>query len=525
MISAPVARAQQPNAEGTIKAEARLVLVDTVVTDKKGNYVHDLTQKDFKVWEDNKEQNLKSFSYESENGPSANPQRHYVVLFFDNSSMSFDEQARARDAASKFIDNNAGPNRLMAAIEYTGVLRITQNFTANADRLKAAVAGVKSSAVASNTAPPDTNTPVVTTGGIQLASLGSPLGGVPTLSAEAEFGVRGVLYALRSLAKNLATVPGRKTLVMLTAGFQLTAELQSELTATIDACNKYNVAVYPIDVRGLVASVASPTGAELLTPAEPAGARLRTATLTYLEDAVPEPRLIFVQHPGAPPAPGGGGGGTGGGHPGGGSPPGGGSGSHGGSPGGGTPGGTKGTGGTGASGTHPTGGGVPVSSYYNPNYQPQVIVPPFPPSATDNQMALYALATGTGGFVIVNTNDLLGGMEKIAKELSEYYVLGYTPVETPEGSCHTIKVKVERSDTVVRSRSGYCNVKPADLLAGQPAEKALENQATGSQAGTIAASIEAPYFYSSPNTARVNVAMDIPANSIKFEKVKGKQHA
>ncbi|HYA24225.1 MAG TPA: hypothetical protein VEF05_08695, partial [Terriglobales bacterium] len=47
----------------------------------------------------------------------------------------------------------------------------------------------------------------------------------------------------------------------------------------------------------------------------------------------------------------------------------------------------------------------------------------------------------------------------------------------------------------------------------------------GSQAGTIAASIEAPYFYSSPNTARVNVAMDIPANSIKFEKVKGKQHA
>ena len=43
-----------------IRAETRLVLVDAVVTDKKGDYVHDLTIKDFKVWEDNKEQNIKT---------------------------------------------------------------------------------------------------------------------------------------------------------------------------------------------------------------------------------------------------------------------------------------------------------------------------------------------------------------------------------------------------------------------------------------------------------------------------------
>jgi len=519
MVSASAAQAQQSEAAATLKAEARLVLVDTVVTDKKGNYVHDLTQKDFKVWEDNKEQTIKSFSYESENGPSANPQRHYLVLFFDNSSMSFEEQARARDAAAKFIDNNAGPNRLMAAIEYTGVLKITQNFTASADKLKAAVAGIKASSVASNNAPSEANAPVMTTpGGTQIASLGSP-GGVPTLSAEAEFGVRGVLYALRSLAKNLASVPGRKTLVMLTSGFQLTPELQSELTATIDACNKYNVAIYPIDVRGLVAGIVPPSGADLVVPTEPSAARLLTATFNYTEDAIPALHLILVQHGTS----GGGGSSPGGGHSGGGAPSGGGTGTHGGSPGGGTSGGGRGT--TGTTGGTNVGGGYPVSSFYNPAYQPRVIVPPFPPNASDNQMALYALASGTGGFVIVNTNDLLGGMEKIAKELSEYYVLGYTPADTPEGSCHTIKVKVERSDTAVRSRSGYCNVKPADLLAGQPAEKTLENRANGTQPGTVAASIETPYFYSSPNTARVNVAMDIPANSIKFEKVKGKQHA
>lgn len=522
VFSTPAVQAQQEDAAATLKAEARLVLVDTIVTDKKGNYIHDLTQQDFKVWEDNKQQTIKSFSYESENGRSSTPQRHYLVLFFDDSSMEFGDQAQARAAAAKFIDANAGPSRLMAVVEFGGTTRITQNFTASADRLKQVVAGVKGSAVASNAPPADSTVPSIAAPqtGVQVASLGTPPVGMPSLTnAEADFGARTVLLALRDLAKNLASVPGRKTLVMLTSGFPLTPELQSELTATIDACNKYNVAIYPIDVRGLVTPTNLPPHGGQLTvpPVIEQGGRLESATFRYSGDAMPELHLVFIQHSG-----GSGGGGGGGSHPGG--PPGGGSGSggsHGGSPGGGTGTGSRGTGSTGS----PGGTRMPVSNYYNPNYQPSVIIPPFPPSATDNQQVMYALASGTGGFVILNTNDLLGGMDKISKELGEYYVLGYTPADTPEGSCHTLRVKVDRDDTVIRSRSGYCNVKPADLLAGQPAEKQLENQANGTQPGSIAASIQTPYFYTSANTARVNLAMDIPANSIKFDKVKGKQHA
>ena len=52
-LAGDLAQAQQTNAQappqssGVIRAETRLVLVDTVVMDKKGNYVHDLTGKDF----------------------------------------------------------------------------------------------------------------------------------------------------------------------------------------------------------------------------------------------------------------------------------------------------------------------------------------------------------------------------------------------------------------------------------------------------------------------------------------------
>jgi VWFA-related protein len=513
----PAAEAQAVSPATVFKAQTKLVLVDSIVTDKKGNYIRDLTQKNFRVWEDNKEQEVKSFSYESGNASPNNPMKRYLVLFFDNSSMEFGDQSAARQAATKFIDDNAGPNRQMAIADFGGTLRITQNFTADADRLKKVVAGTKFSTVSPNG---------------EVASLGAP----PILSAEADFGARSMLWAVRDLAKNLASVPGRKSLVLLTAGFPLTPERQSELGAVIDACNKANVAVYPIDVRGLVApSVGGPVnGSQLVNPVMRQPAHLMTATFTERS----APHLIFVQHAGGGGGTGGGGGhgGTGGGGAGGGG--------HGGTGGGGTGGGGHGGtggggtgghgGGTGSGGTHGGTGGTggrggvgsgysSANSYYNnPNAQPRNIVPQFPESSSTNQQVLFALAEGTGGFVIHDSNDLLGGMERIAKEQDEYYIVGYTPPDSKDGSCHTIKVKVDESKTIVRSRSGYCNVKPVDLLAGKPIEQELQNHATGSQTGNISGSLEAPFFFTSANVARVSVAMEMPGNSIKFEKEKGK---
>src|SRR6478672_5733729 len=148
--SAADAQQQPMPVAPTIKTEARLVLVDTVVTDKKGKYVHDLTQGDFKVYEDNKEQPIASFSNGANSADPKNPQKHYLVLFFDNSSMALPDQISARAAATKFIDANAAPDHLMAVVEFTGGLRIVQNFTVNAELLQAAAKGVKSSYVASN---------------------------------------------------------------------------------------------------------------------------------------------------------------------------------------------------------------------------------------------------------------------------------------------------------------------------------------------------------------------------------------
>src|SRR5579863_6082618 len=517
------ARAQQAPAGNTgdvdvIRAETRLVLVDTVVTDKKGAYVRDLAQKDFKVWEDGKEQAVTSFSYEESTGENDAKPR-YMVLFFDNASMDIGDQAMARTAATKFIESNAGPNRLMAVAEFGGTITISQEFTADAARLKQVVSGVKGSAVSPNAEPT-----------VTIASLGAPPV-LPSLgSGASDFGVRTVLLALRSLAKSLSVIPGRKTLVMLTSGFVLLPEHQPELTAVIDACNKSNVAIYPIDVRGLVAPnmgrMTRPGIHHASTSLVPAAFHdfanhSQRPALSLARFA--EPVAFFAQHGGGG---GGGGGGHGGGGTGGGGTGGGGTGGGGTGGGGHGGGGTGGTGGTGGGGTGGKGGGSgnaggsPAGLYNRSLYnQPRQIVPQFPPSASNNQQVLYQLADGTGGFVILNTNDLAGGLDRIAKDLNQYYLLGYKPSASAEGSCHSLKVKVDRGGTSIRARSGYCNTRPVDLLAGNPIEKDLESRAGGEMKGNVAAVMQAPFFYTASDT------VEIHSSALKFEKVKGKQHA
>lgn len=209
------AASAQQNA--VIRTETRVVLVDTIVTDKQGEYIHGLTAKDFRVWEDNREQAIKSVTLE-QGAIAARPR--YLVLFF--APMEAEQRIVARQAVSGFIDANTEENRRMAVVSYDGGLRIGQNFTGDADRLKAAV----NSATSSET----------TTGISDTASFDT-------------------IRALGSLARNLDTLPGRKTVILVNSGLSQSTVQKAELTATIDACNKSNVAVYPIDLRSLTPGV------------------------------------------------------------------------------------------------------------------------------------------------------------------------------------------------------------------------------------------------------------------------------
>ncbi|MFZ3215400.1 MAG: VWA domain-containing protein, partial [Candidatus Acidiferrales bacterium] len=277
--AAPVdAQQEQTPAGGAIKAETREVRVDVVVTDKKGNYVQDLTTNDFRLYEDEKQQFINSFSFGADPNAPVQAQRHYLVLFFDNSSMDLSDQPRARASAGKFIDAYAGPDRVMAIVNFGGSLQIVQNFTSDTARLKEAVSGISSSAVSPNAS--------ASNGGASSAGVPSAAAVMPGMQtgfpgmgkAEGDFGAYTLLLSIRELAKGLADVPGRKSLVLFTAGFALSPERMSELTATIDACNRSNVAVYPLDVRGLVTPLSQIPGGGALDALETSARQSQNAT-------------------------------------------------------------------------------------------------------------------------------------------------------------------------------------------------------------------------------------------------------
>ncbi len=76
--------------------------------------------------------------------------------------------------------------------------------------------------------------------------------------------------------------------------------------------------------------------------------------------------------------------------------------------------------------------------------------------ASDTQASLRALAEGTGGFLIANTNDFRKVFQQIAETLDTHYEAVYRPTSTRyDGRLRKIEVKLARNDLQVESRTGY----------------------------------------------------------------------
>jgi len=79
----------------------------------------------------------------------------------------------------------------------------------------------------------------------------------------------------------------------------------------------------------------------------------------------------------------------------------------------------------------------------------------------DTQEGLSFLADETGGFAVLNNNDLSGGMRRVLDDQS-YYLVGYEPdadtFDPARRKFNKLDVKVLRKGVTVRYRSGFFNV-------------------------------------------------------------------
>ena len=88
--------------------------------------------------------------------------------------------------------------------------------------------------------------------------------------------------------------------------------------------------------------------------------------------------------------------------------------------------------------------------------------------------SLAYLAEQTGGFAVVNTNDLAHGLSRIGKDVRDYYVIGYEPDRNtfaPRGKpprLHKIAVNVRRAGVRVRTRTEFIGVSDPEPPSGPP---------------------------------------------------------
>ena len=147
------------------------------------------------------------------------------------------------------------------------------------------------------------------------------------------------------------------------------------------------------------------------------------------------------------------------------------------------------------------------------------------------------VASATGGTTIRNTNDLLGGLERVADESSAYYLLGYQPEKSPDGKWHKLEVKVDRKGVTVRARRGYlASATPeAAAPAPPPAKKGATKGPTrpldpAATVGSVEDAIPvrlAPYMLEADpkGMVRVLAVLEIDTSKLSFEGTGGTRKA
>lgn len=139
-----------------------------------------------------------------------------------------------------------------------------------------------------------------------------------------------------------------------------------------------------------------------------------------------------------------------------------------------------------------------------------------------SQDSLRLVSEQTGGFAAVNQNDFRGAFDRIIKENSSYYVLGYySNDERRDGRFRPLDVRVRRPGLQVRARKGYsapkgrAPVPPSGAAAGTSAalREALDSPIPVSGLGLTATA--APFRGAGAN-ASVSIALEIDGSRFTF---------
>jgi VWFA-related protein len=285
--SAPAAE-QRPTFQSTV----RLVQVSVVVHEKNGQPVGDLAAGDFQLYEDGKEQPIQLFSVETDRvtpattlaTPESLPPNLFsnrlegragggvTVLLFDRLNTRFEDQVLARGQILKFLAGIQPTDRVALYVLESDVVRVLHDFTTDARRLVRMLARYSGTTsielAASEASAPD----FARTGDAAFDAETAAWLQATTEQIAAIYTRRraeSTTDALEAIANHLAGIRGRKNLIWVSSGFPLVTydrgspqTMTPEINRATRAVNNANIAVYPVDARGLIGAFVGTPGAQ-----------------------------------------------------------------------------------------------------------------------------------------------------------------------------------------------------------------------------------------------------------------------
>jgi VWFA-related protein len=136
------------------------------------------------------------------------------------------------------------------------------------------------------------------------------------------------------------------------------------------------------------------------------------------------------------------------------------------------------------------------------------------------QEVMAGLSADTGGKAFFDTNDFSGAFDRIQKDTSAYYVIGYHSTDLRrDGRYRHLSVKINRPDVKLEYRPGY--YAPADYqhATKDERERQLEEELASDLPSTdMTVYLQALYFRSGENRFFVPISLVVPGSQIPFVK-------
>jgi len=302
--------------EPIIRSTTRLVQINVIVTKHGNEPVQGLKKEDFQVFDDGKQQEIRQFSEETRavlpvsgealpSGTFTNQLEQrpgtpaaVTAILLDGVNTNFSDQSYARQQVVRFLQQIQPEDRIAIYTLDNRGLRVLHDYTTDSSDLIAKLAKYSG------------NIPVDIAGQTTVDNfLGGWMTG-PRGSAEQAYylndRIQSTFRAIEFIANNLATLPGRKNLIWVSAAFPLqigflhppgpiggggTLPMASssgrpanapgvsarsfstglkeqrtwhdEADRTVRTLNNANLAIYPVDARGLVAGSSPRTGSRV----------------------------------------------------------------------------------------------------------------------------------------------------------------------------------------------------------------------------------------------------------------------